>query len=144
MFRCSLFALFTSLTVILGCGGGSGEEVYSVSGKVTKAGSMWHPKDEMGKKALPPGDAGCTIIFEKKGDKPDSFNAVFNPETSTFHMPGITGKGIPAGEYEVRVYLGAGGGGPNGPGSGNKELLKKMMTIPKGGAKDLHLELPAK
>jgi hypothetical protein len=60
-----------------------------------------------GATAVPPGARPLAVIFIAE-DK-TQFQAVVNPETGAFELPGPDGKGIRPGRYKVAITCGVGG-----------------------------------
>lgn len=98
------------LALASGCGSDESRTV-PVAGKIMRGGQAWSPKTELGNISLPPGDPGATVIFFSKADPKagmsGEFQATLNTDTGTFTVAGPFGKGIPPGEYDVIVYMGA-------------------------------------
>ena len=148
--------LAAAVAVSLGCSGESGPKTALVSGTVTKGGKPWSLASELGGAVLPPGDAGCTLVFTSKpGGKAkggEDFRAALDPATGSFKVGGAAGKGIPAGDYDAVVYLGAFGAGPSGaPKKGaaptsmyGREVARKAVTVTEAGPNEFAIDLPAK
>lgn len=153
--RCSVLC---GLFAALGCGGTNEMKTVAVAGKITKGGAPWSLTQELGGAKLPPGDAGGSVIFISKGGAKEQsgveYNAALNAANGTFTVPGPYGKGLPPGEYEVVVYIGAFGGASKGPPGGGgglpgksggsmhgKEIGRKSVTVPEAGISDIALDL---
>ena len=134
-----------------GCGGPLPKSV-PVRGAVTRAGKPWAVAAELGTATLPPGASGGSVVFTRKGAAPgrtaEEFVGVLKADGATFTVPGLVGDGIPPGDYDAVVYLGAFGGKPP-PGKGTvtvhgREVGRKAVTVTEAGPNDVAIDLPAK
>ncbi len=136
-----------------GCGGGDPlPTLVPVQGKVTRGGKPWPVAAELGAATLPPGASGGSVVFTRKGAAPgrtgEEFVGLLKADGATFSVPGLVGTGIPPGDYDAVVYLGAFGGKPP-PGKGpvtvhGREVGRKAVTVTEAGPNDVSIDLPAK
>ena len=136
-----------------GCGGGETlPKLVPVQGTVTRAGKPWPVAAEIGNAVLPPGASGGSVVFTRRGAAPgrtgEEFVGVLKADGATFTVPGLVGTGVPPGDYDAVVYLGAFGGKPP-PGKGNvtahgREVGRKAVTVTEAGPNDVAIDLPAK
>jgi len=149
----TLLALVVSAT--LGCGGATGPKTAVVSGTVTRGGKPWSLAGELGGAVLPPGDPGCALIFVSKvggsSKGGEEFRAALDPATGGFKLAGVEGKGVPAGDYDAVVYLGAFGAAPAAAKKGaapvsmhGREVARKAVTVTEAGPNEVAIDLPAK
>lgn len=139
---------------VLGCGDApTGPKTVAVQGTITKGGKPWSVAAELGATALPPGDPGGAVVLTRKvpGAAGEEFAATLDPAAGTFKVFGGTGKGVPAGDYDVVVYVGFTGGVPSAAKKGSapasrhgREVGRKAVTVTEAGPNDLAIDLPAK
>lgn len=130
------FGLFILCLATLACGGGSGEPVVPVHGKLTKGGQpLVLPTN------LPPGDPGILVRFASTTSKGDIFSAKIDPATGAFTVPGANGNGIKPGTYKVEVQLGPRGKDEfKGKYAGEKTPITR--TVEAGKEIDIDLDKP--
>lgn len=155
MARSGFIGLLLALVAVgsPGCGGPDPlPKLLPVQGTVTRAGKPWPVAAELGTATLPPGASGGSVVLVRKGAAPgrtpEEFVGVLKADGATFTVPGLVGTGVPPGDYDAVVYLGAFGGKPP-PGKGNvtvhgREVGRKAVTVTEAGPNDIAIDLPAK